>query len=316
MKRLFTLFAVIFLAQAGMSQSALPNGNFELWEQSPYGPWFEPGGGFFKTLNILDTIQLPPGITAFPVTDPDSVHSGNKAAGLRTQRIDAMAILIPGVIGTLTIDWANSRAILGEPFTWTTKPERFQGYYMAFPVSGDSIGAIILLSKWNSSAHRRDTIAYTKLIFHGVVDSYTEFDESIGYWNNTVMPDSITILLLSCGGYNASNMFGSVGQVGSKAYFDDVTLTNIAGIDMLLMPDVDVTLAPNPASDHITITLSEKIRNGLFEVYDSQGKKITVFTLNSASESFNVSSLKSGTYYYRVTDGSKSMNTGTFVILK
>jgi len=313
MKKLFTLFAILFLAQAGMSQSAIPNGNFESWTFNSAHGFYEPDGGFFHTLNQLDTIPTPPGVTAYP---SDTAYSGSKSARLVTRKIDLLFVLIPGVIGTLEINWATANAILGTPYTWTTKPERFQGHYMSFPVNGDSSGAIVLLSKWNTSTMKRDTIAYKRLVFHGTINTWTEFDEPIDYWNTTTMPDSITLLLLSCAGYNALNMMGSVGQVGSQAFFDDVTLTNIAGIDKLLMPDMDVTLAPNPASEKMTVTLSEQIKNGLFEVYNTQGKKVTQFNLNAVSVTLNVSSLKSGMYYYRITDGSKSLNTGSFIITK
>lgn len=316
MKKIFTLFAVIFLIQTGMSQSTLPNGDFESWTLSPYG-FYEPDGGFFYTLNILDTIQLSPGVSTYPVTDLDSVHSGDKAARMITRKIDLMDVLIPGVIGTITINWAMFNAIIGTPYTWATKPERFQGYYMSYPLNGDSTGAILLLSKWNTTTLKRDTIAYTKLIFHDIVDTYTLFDEAIEYWDNTTMPDTITVLLVSCGGYNAANMMGSVGEVGSQAYFDDVTLTNISGIDMLLMPEVAVTLAPNPASEIMTVTLSKQIKGGLFEVFNTQGKKITQFAVNNLSETIDVTSLKSGMYYYRLMDdGSTSLNTGSFMIIK
>ncbi|MBE0648308.1 MAG: T9SS type A sorting domain-containing protein [Bacteroidales bacterium] len=313
MKKLFTLFALLVFVIPGMSQSTLPNGNFESWTFNSTHGFYEPDGGFFHTLNQLDTIPTPPGVTAYP---SDTAYSGSKSARLVTRKIDLLFVLIPGVIGTLKINWATANAILGTKYTWSTKPERFQGQYMAFPLNGDSTGAIVLLSKWNSSTMKRDTIAYKRLVFHGTVDTWTKFDEAIDYWDNTAMPDSITLLLLSCAGYNANNMMGSVGQVGSQAFFDDVTLTNISGIDMLLMPDVNVSLAPNPASEKMTVTMSEQIKNGLFEVYNSQGKKITQFNLTTASETLNVSSLKSGMYYYRITDGSKSLNTGSFIITK
>ena len=313
MKTLFTFIAVIFLGFARMSQSVLPNGDFESWTPNPNHGFYEPDGGFFFTLNILDTIATPPGLTALPT---EVAYTGNYAARLVTQKIDALNILIPGVIGTLHIKWSTSSAILGVPYLWTTKPERFQGYYLSYPLNGDSTGAILLLSKWNTGTMKRDTIAYTKLVFHGTVDTYTKFDAPVNYWNNTTMPDSITVLLLSCGGYNASNMFGSVGQVGTEAFFDDVTLTNVSGIEMLLMPEVNITLAPNPASEKMTVTLSELIKNGIFEVYNTQGKIISTFNMNSVSETIDVSSLKSGMYYYRMTDGSKLLNTGSFIITK
>ncbi|MBL7137932.1 MAG: T9SS type A sorting domain-containing protein [Bacteroidales bacterium] len=315
MKKLCTLIVVLFLAHAGMSQSSLPNGNFESWTYFPAFGYYEPDGGFFKTLNSLDTVPTPSGVSAYPT---DSAHAGNKAVRLITREIviAPVHILIPGVIGTLKVNMLTEDATLGTPYTWATKAERFQGYYMAFPLNGDSIAAILLLSKWNNSTHQRDTIAYTRLVFHGTVDTYTEFDAPITYWNNTTMPDSITILLLSCAGYNAVNMMGSVGQIGSQAYFDDVTLTNIAGIEMLLMPDVDVLLAPNPASDRMTVTVSEVIKNGLFEVYNTQGKKIRQYPVNSISETLDVSSLTNGMYYYNVTDGTRTLNTGSFIIAK
>ncbi|NQV01110.1 MAG: T9SS type A sorting domain-containing protein [Bacteroidia bacterium] len=315
MKKLITIVLLTFLAHAGMSQSALPNGNFESWTYFSAFGYYEPDGGFFKTLNSLDTVPTPSGVSAYPT---DSAHAGNKAVRLITREIviAPVHILIPGVIGTLKVNMFTEDATLGTTYTWATKAERFRGYYMAFPLNGDSIAAILLLSKWNSGTHKRDTIAYTRLVFHGTVDTYTEFDAPINYWNNTTMPDSITILLLSCAGYNAMNMMGSVGQVGSQAYFDDVTLTNIAGIEMLLMPDVDVVLAPNPASDRMTVTLSEQIKNGLFEVYNAHGKMIRQYKLNSISEILDVSSLRSGMYYYKVTEGSSKLNTGSFIIAK
>ena len=59
------------------------------------------------------------------------------------------------------------------------------------------------------------------------------FDELINYRDQTTMPDTITVLLLSCAGYNAVNMMGCVGQIGTQAMFDDVTLTDITGFQYL-----------------------------------------------------------------------------------
>ncbi len=316
MKKLFTLLALTFLIQTAIGQSALPNGNFEAWTYNETHGYWEPDGGFFHTLNILDTIPMPAGISVYPVTDPDSVHGGGKAARLITREIALLEVIIPGVIGTITINWFAEGAILGEPYTWTTKADRFQGYYMSYPLNGDSTAAICLLSKWNASAGKRDTIAYARAVFHGDVTEYTEFNEELFYWNQSAMPDSITVLLLSCAGYNASVMMGSVGQIGSQAYFDDVTLTNIAGLEYILMPEVDVKLAPNPASYRMVVTLDEQIKNGLFEVYNAQGKLMQTSSLNGKTTTLDVSRLINGVYYYKVTDGSTGLNSGNFIINK
>ena len=313
MKKLFTIIALACFVQVSFGQSTLPNGGFESWTQHPVHGYWEPDGGFFKTLNILDTIPTPPGITAYPC---DTAFTGNKSARLFTRKIDLMNILIPGVIGTVTINWATLGAILGTPYTWPIKAERFQGHYKAYPLNGDSTGAVILLSKWNPTTMKRDTIAYNTLIFHGVVDDWTMFDVLIDYWNTSTMPDSITLLLLSSGGYNATMMTASVGQVGSQALFDDVTLTNITGLEYILMPEVDVKLAPNPASSKMVVTLDKRIKNGLFEVYNAQGKLLQTSILNGKTTTLDVSRLINGVYYYKVTDGSAGLNSGQFIISK
>jgi len=316
MKKLLILFAFAFIVQAAIGQSALPNGNFESWTFfEKYGYW-EPNGGFFRTLNALDTVPLPAGISTYPITDPDSVHGGNKAARVITRNISALQVLIPGVIGTIKIDWLNERALLGEPYTWTNKADRFQGYYMSYPLNGDSTAAICLLSKWNNSKGQRDTIAYAKVVFYGEVTQYQEFNEELVYRDLTTMPDSITLLMLSCGGFDASNMFGSIGQIGTQAYYDDVTLTDIAGLEYILMPEVDVRLAPNPATDRMLVTLDKEVKNSLLEVYSAQGQLINTFRLDGKTTTLDVSRLKNGTYYYKVTDGSNGLNSGSFIVTK
>ncbi len=306
---------VVFSAVA-FGQSTLPNGGFENWYWAvhpthPNGGFWEPSGGFFESLNILDTIPTPPGLTCYPT---DSVHTGDSAARLVTRKIDILNIVIPGVLGTLKINWVYFNAIIGKPFIYSTKPLRFQGYYMSFPVNNDSSGVVLLLSKWNSGTHKRDTIAFNELIFKGPVTTYTLFDTAVNYRDNVTMPDTLTILLLSSAGFNAVQMTQCKGQVGSTAYFDDITLTNINGIPTLLMPDVSVKLFPVPASERMIVELDKNIANGVFEIYDVQGKFLSSQQLKAQSSGIDVSKLSPGTYYYKVRDQRSILNTGTFVV--
>jgi hypothetical protein len=316
MKKFAALFMSVFFGLSVFGQSTLNNGNFEGWYFAPHPThagqgFYEPTGGFFQTLNILDTIATPPGLTAYPT---DSMHTGAKAARVITRKINALDVVIPGVIGTIAINWTSLNATLGKPFIWSTKPTRFQGYYMSFPLNGDSSAAIILLSKWNAGTHKRDTIAYNRLVVRGKVTSYTQFDEAIQYRDAVTVPDSITVLLLSCAGYNAAFMMASVGQVGSQAYFDDVTLTNISGMEYLLMPEVNVKLSPNPARDYLQVELSEVVKNGVFEIYTIQGKMVGKHPLQGRSQRMNLEGLPNGVYFFKVTDGGRAVNTGEFIV--
>jgi len=321
MKKLVTISVFfLLLSMSGMSQSTLPNGNFNDWYFAFHpthagGGFYEPGGGFFKTLNILDTILTPSGLTCYRT---DTVHTGTYAAKLITKQIDAFVfvILIPGVVGTLSINWATLNATLGVPYTYSTRASSFQGWYQSYPVKGDSSGALVLLSKWNSAAHKRDTIGYKRLVFQGTVTDYTYFDTPIDYIDQVTMPDSITLLLFSSSGFNTLKMAASVGQVGSQALFDDITLTDVTGFQHLLMPEINVKVYPNPARSTLTVELEKPVKNGQFMVYSLDGKKLDVAPLSQFRNQVSVKSLLPGTYYYKVSDGKSILNTGSFIVKK
>jgi len=318
MKKLVFLVAVSLLGFSSISkaQNVLPDGDFESWKL--YVPvasasFYEPTGGFFKTMNILDTIPTPPGITVYRC---DTAHAGTYSARCVTRKIDVLSIVIPGVVGNITMHFETSSAILGVPFKWAARPVRFQGWYQSYPLSNDSSAAILLLSKWNTSTKKRDTLAYNRLVFHGTISTWTKFDTAITYLNTSVMPDTICMLLLSCAGYSASNMFGSVGTVGSSALFDDITVTGVFpwGVENMLTQNLSLSVSPNPASDHINITLEKAIQDGRFEIYNLQGRLVGKYMVNDVNARVDISALPSGMYYYRMSKDNTSLGTGSFIV--
>jgi len=315
MKKLISLAVLVLcIFTFGYGQQNIRGGDFESWKYNTVHHYYEPDSSIFSTLNILDTIPTPSGITVYPC---DTAHGGTYSARLVTRNIALLSIVIPGVIGTIKINWNTQKAILGMRYPYgNTLPVRFSGYYKSYPLLNDSSATVLLLSKWNTSTHKRDTLAYNRLAFHGTIDTWTQFDTAVTYWDQSKTPDTITILLLSCGGFNAGNMFGSVGQVGSMALFDDVNLTGVSGFPLLLMPSVKVKLSPNPATRFLKIELGSSIENGYFEVYDAQAKLIRQISVNGISEQFGVSDLSAGMYYYKLTENKKLLNSGTFIVTK
>ena len=315
MKKLISLAVLVLcIFTVGYGQQNVRGGDFEHWKYNTVHHYYEPDSSIFSTLNILDTIPTPSGITVYPC---DTAHGGTYSARLVTRNIALLSIVIPGVIGTIKINWITQKAILGMRYPYgTTLPVRFSGYYKSYPLLNDSSATVLLLSKWNTSTHKRDTLAYNRLAFHGTIDTWTQFDTAVTYRDQSKTPDTITILLLSCGGFNAGNMFGSVGQVGSMALFDDVNLTGVSGFPLLLMPSVKVKLSPDPASQYLKIEFGRNIENGYFEVYDTQAKLIRQIPVNGISEQFGVSDLSAGMYYYKLTENKKLLNSGTFIVTK
>jgi hypothetical protein len=314
MKKIGSLLIIAFCICAyGYGQSNIRGGNFESWKFNSKWNYYEPDSSIFTTLNILDSVGA--GITCHRC---DTAHSGNYSVRLVTSVLTYMNnAVIPGVIGTIKINWGTDNAVLGIPYPYgNTFPIRFSGYYKSYPVNNDSSAAVVLLSKWNSSTKHRDTLAYNRLVFHGTVNTWTKFDTAVNYIDHNVKPDTITLLYLSCAGFNALQMLGCVGSVGSMAMFDDVNLTGVNGFPLLLMPSVNVKLSPNPAVGNMRIDLGSGVENGIFGIYDAQARFIRQYNLNGTSGQINVSDLSAGSYYYKLTENSKILNSGTFIVTK
>lgn len=273
-----------------------------------------PADNWLGTLNSLAAVPQiaggPGPVTVFKTTDK---HSGTYAAKAVSAvfPLGPVTIFIPGMIGTAVMDNANIRAILGKPCAdW--RPSHFKGYFKFEPVNGDSCSALILLSKWNSTLHKRDTIGYGKMVQRAAVSDYAQFDVPVTYKSAETV-DSITLLIVSSAGFNLVNFMGSIGQVGSTMYVDDLTLDYPNGIQQVLMPEVGVTVYPNPAADVLHLILSKELKNGTVEVYNAEGKLMGNHHVSSISNTIPVNGLVTGVYYFRLMSGKDLVNTGSFV---
>jgi hypothetical protein len=153
------------------------------------------------------------------------------------------------------------------------------------------------------------------MVSHSAVSTYTPFDIQV-YYTGTGTVDTLTYLVVSSAGFNVINFMGSMGQVGNTMFVDDLSLDYPSGIQQVLMPEVAVTVYPNPASDVLHIDVSKEVKNGALEVYNSAGKMVGSYGVSQTSNTIPVYSLISGAYYYRLTAGRELLNTGSFVIKK
>jgi hypothetical protein len=175
---------------------------------------------------------------------------------------------------------------------------------------------VILVSKWNSETHKKDTVGYGRFVEYDEVATYTSFDVPVNYNPdmNSVVPDSLTILAVSSAGFNAVNFMFQVGQPGSTMYVDELILEYPMGLGEALMPDVAVNCYPNPARNNIIIELSQIVKDGAFEVYDLNGKLLGIYPVVAAKNTIPVSNLSNGTYFFKLKEGKHILNTGSFVV--
>lgn len=193
----------------------VPNLDFELWGYSneSNGKYEEPCGGVWATGN--------PGTALFNeyiVTKTSDVQNGSFAARLETKT--AFNVLSAGSMftGDFTANFNNpsESAQLGVPFN--KKPSGFEGYYKYTSVNGDSSQVYALLTKYNASSKRRDTVGYGQYTEHNSVSSYTKFNFSLDYNfpMGSASPDSLVLVFVSS---KAGLQFK--GEVGSTLFVDN-----------------------------------------------------------------------------------------------
>ncbi|HOY32156.1 MAG TPA: PCMD domain-containing protein [Bacteroidales bacterium] len=201
-------------------------GCFDQWVNRDDGSGFkclEPAGDYLRTLNYLYTLPTEAGgpgpKTTFNTSDS---YAGTYAALLVTGSFSPMGspIIIPGLVGTDSLDIPNATIRVGKPYT--AKPLRFQGYYKYEPVGGDSALVSVLLSKFNSGAGKRDTIGLARQVYKNTVTTYTSIDLPFTYFS-TETPDTLTLLICSSADIRFNDLMNCKGQVGSKFWIDEIS---------------------------------------------------------------------------------------------
>lgn len=293
------------LAIFAMGQTSFPNSDLESWTNM--GNYEQPAGGYWTTANKI--VDLFPGFypaTTFKTTD---AHSGTFAARMVTDRISPPVNLL--VTGTLAIGEFDENGTppenlkLGKPFT--TRADKFTGWYKFNSVAGDSCDLYCLLSKWNSTTMARDTIAWAGLREYTTQPAYIKFDLPFNY-SSSDTPDSISMVFASsAGGANFQ------GQVGNELFIDDVVLETATGLEIMLMAEVNISVFPNPSTDQVNFTFSRAIREGRLEILDLNGRLLDEIEFTGDQTSLRVADWAVGTYFYRAWDGTEKLNTGTFV---
>lgn len=304
------------------AQTNVPNGDFETWYTVTVSPTLNyedigtgPTDNWTATLNSLAAVPAVAGgpgpVTVFKTNDKYSGDYAAKAVSANFP-LGIINIFIPGMIGTAVMNNAAVTAVLGKPCN-DCRPSKLKGYYKFEPVNGDSCIALLLLSKWNSVAKKRDTIGYGNWIQKDAVSTWSPFEVPVNY-TGTGTVDSITMLVVASAGFNVLNFVGSKGQAGTTMYVDDLALEYPSGIQQNLMPEVSVKVRPNPVSDILTLQTSRNMKDATVDIFSSNGKLVATYTMSGSSQELPVYSLPSGNYHFRLMEGNASLSTGSFII--
>lgn len=277
--KIFTVALLMGLTTTLFGQNAFNNGGFENWEDK--GDYQDPT--YWSTLNKLVGFGYEPSTTL--TTD---AKSGTNAVMLRSQ---ANAFQnIPGVLATgPVINQANEPDFTDIKIAFAARPKSIQFYYKYAPSTNDSCVFYAVLTKWNTSTNKTDTIAKALFTNGSAVNAYT-MGEAVFNYNSTEQPDSAFMLITS----SVSNLDPIVG---STLFIDDLVLVYNTGLSNV----VNNTLSkvyPNPTQNIITISTQN---NKIFEVVltDINGKEITKLSNQINQTHLDLSGLNNGLYFLR-----------------
>jgi hypothetical protein len=163
----------------------------------------------------------------------------------------------------------------------------------------DTAQVIVMLSKWNKTTLKRDTVGLGILNINKVSHVFKEFNVAINY-TSTEAPDTIAIFLdPTLVGRSTKAPYQHSGS-GVCSYFtvDNLSLVtgNTTGITDIAQQHT-ITVYPNPTADILTF---EPI-SGALNIFDLAGKSVFALTLKD-TRSIDVAFLPKGIYFMAITN--------------
>lgn len=323
MKKLFTTLSLAIIGFGAFAQGVIPNGNFSTWTGTA-GSGFEKCTNWKLSNDTINNLLASAGNVyennsngTFFITSP-----GIKLTNKRYLVIPPSTFVqVPGV----AVSGANSKIepVLGTSqfnitggYPFTDRPDSLKGYMAYLAGAGTDAASIsVVLSKWNTSLNKRDTVAFARRNIQTSVSSLTPFADTLHYLTATP-PDTCLIVILS------SNSFPAIDTT-SVLYVDDLSF---AGIDNTQFPSpggigsadskTTVSVFPNPAGNSLTITSNAAAGSKVVFV-NLLGQTVKTVILASKEQHVDVADLKNGVYVYELINREgRQENSGRIVINK
>ena len=279
-----------------------------------------------RTLNILKTLSRdvfgPGPLTAFRETGDK--FDGYSSIRLRTDtfRFGSDLLIIPGAIGTITIDVANVKGEIEDDFLCFERPVYLKGAYKYTPINYAPAQVTAAndkgyKAKEKDSArieivfkdHAGNIVGQNAKIISEATSDYVEFSLPIVSTGNTNFISYITIVCAASGDYDFADLFNCKGNVGSTLYLDNLELDYTVGLTESLTKSLNVQIFPNPTTDQITFDLEQELQGDLI-IYDVLGREVLNLKINGNRIVADMQHLESGNYLYRIIQDCAILKSG------
>lgn len=275
-KLLLSIVTLLALNVWVQAQQQLANGGFESWDT--IGDYTQPGSWY--SLNPL--VQF--GFDPCTLITSDA-HSGDYAVLLESKTSQSSDF--PGLICTGPIlDAMMNPDFEHLKIAFASKPDRVRFYYKSFPKPHDTCIFAMVLTRWNISLQKTDTIAMASKMMYDSVGVYTLADLALNY-RSPLPPDSAAVIV-------SSSRDGFNPVPGSRMQIDDIELvytsTGINEADKL-----NLGIYPNPARNIVIVDPGQYSKITV-DVYDQSGRSISQSLVSLTDRSIDVSALQNGIY--------------------
>jgi hypothetical protein len=293
-KNLTLLFVFVLTIFCGAQAQQVPNAGLENWNniilyEDPVS-WSSPN-------------QLTSLLGIFPCTKSTDALDGQYAARLEAFFITQFGIVVPGTVGTGTIDATTQTFKGGFPLGGNV-PAALIGYYKYAPVNEDSCLMLSVLTKWNTSTNHRDTLAIAYFT-DGAEPSYTLFTAPfITLAPGT--PDSAIVVV-------ATTNDILTAQAGSVLFIDDIDFTNSVGIQET--DAAPLSIYPNPADEFIEFAIPEALQAKTIALCNITAALVKEYPVNEEDLRVNTTNLLPGSYVCLIkNEGGEVIATGKFTV--
>lgn len=292
LKRLLFAASIGLLSQA--QAQSIPNGGFETWTNM--GSYETPAG--WDNLNSYSA--------AFSVYTCTKGTPGNPGSSYMKLVSKTTAVgVAPGVAVSGQIDLSNpATPKLKSGFPFTQRPNYLIGNWQYMAYGADQGSITILLTKWNASANKRDTIGYRKYMLQGMVMSWGKFSIPITY-QMAGNPDSAAIVLSASGTTPVNN---------SYLYVDNLDFSNFPNSTQSV-ENLGFEAYPNPTNGILTVNTSNLSAATTVKLFDLSGKELMTTSLFNTSNTLDLSAFNEGIYFIQLTNG-EAVETKKIILSK
>lgn len=273
---------IFFLLTLVKCFSQIPNNGFEQW--ATINSYEDPLG--WSTLNrVVASASVQSVIKLFP-GNPGSYYLSAKTVSVSGKG------LVPGRVVSGRIDTVSYKPLSGFPFTSRPAQLNYNMQYMV-ALPGDTAFVSVLLSKWNLTLQKRDTVAVGVSRFNAMAHQWFSNSTILNYLSGD-NPDSALIVISS----------SSVAAMkDSYIYIDNLSFSGtVIGVNEAILSDNSLVIFPNPFIDQLNVYFedmpTEKPAN-IF-VYNSFGALIFVQIFAFSSRIINTAEWDKGIYTIQI----------------